>query len=117
MPGLLYNPLTITLTLTGLLFALSGYILKTYPPKSINWWYGYRTSSSMKGQEQWDFAQVLAGREMIRSGAILFVFGIGGAWLPLTEILAVGLALGAVIVFAFLPVVRVEAELKKRFGG
>ena len=57
MEALYTNPWTIVLVLTGLLFALSGFILKKYPPKSINWFYGYRTRRAMKGQDQWDFAR------------------------------------------------------------
>ncbi|MGB5191063.1 SdpI family protein [Robiginitalea sp.] len=117
MPALFYNPWTIVLVLTGLIFVLAGYILQKYPPKSINWLYGYRTRRAMQGQEQWDFAQVFAGREMIRSGGILLVLGLAGAWLPLSDTVAVGLALGAVIICAFYPVVRVEAALKNRFEG
>lgn len=117
MDVLFTNPWSIILGLTGLLFALSGYILKKYPPKSINWFYGYRTHRAMKGQDQWDFAQRLAGREMIRSGLLLAVLGLAGAWLPFSDEVAVAVALVPVILFAFLPVVRVEAALKKRFEG
>jgi uncharacterized membrane protein len=115
MEALYTNPWTIVLVLTGLLFALSGFILKKYPPKSINWFYGYRTARAMKGQDQWDFAQKLAGREMMRSGLLLVVLGL--AWLPLSDEAAVAVALVPVIIFAFLPVVRVETALKKRFEG
>ena len=117
MDVLFTNPWTIILLLTGLLSALTGYILRKYPPKSINWFYGYRTRRAMKGQDQWDFAQKLAGREMIRSGLLLAVLGIAGAWLPLSDEAAVAVALVPIIFFAFLPVVRVEAALKKHFGG
>lgn len=117
MEALFTNPWTIILLLTGLLSALSGWILKKYPPKSINWFYGYRTRRAMKGQDQWDFAQKLAGREMLRSGLLLTVLGIAGAWLPLSDEAAVAVALVPVVIFAFLPVVRVETELKKRFEG
>ena len=117
MAAVFTNPWTIILGLTGFLSVLTGYILRKYPPKSINWFYGYRTRRAMKGQDQWDFAQKLAGREMIRSGLLLAVLGLAGAWLPFTDEVAVVVALVPVILFAFLPVVRVEAALKKRFGG
>ncbi|PWB20750.1 hypothetical protein DCO46_20195 [Flavobacterium sp. HTF] len=32
-------------------------LFKIFPPKSINSFYGYRTSNSMKSQAKWDFAQ------------------------------------------------------------
>jgi len=117
MEVLFDKPFTIILLITGLLFLLSGFILKKYPPKSINWLYGYRTQRAMKGQEQWDFAQVLAGREMMRSGRILLYLGLAGTLLPISDEVAVAVSLVAVMVFAFLPVVRVEAALKKRYEG
>lgn len=115
MEEFLLNPWTLTLLLTGVIFALAGWILIKYPPKSINWFYGYRTKRSMKSQENWDFAQVFAGRQMIGSGTILFVLGFMGPLIPLPPLMAVGLSLALVIVFAFIPFLRVEAALKRRF--
>lgn len=69
----------------------------------------------MKSQERWDFAQVLGGRELIRSGAILFILGLPGHWLPLPITMAVWIALILVIAFLCLPVLRVEAGLKRKF--
>ena len=43
--------------LTGLIFFFAAIIMYYYPPKEINSLYGYRTSSSMKSEERWDFAQ------------------------------------------------------------
>jgi uncharacterized membrane protein len=43
--------------LCGVDYILMGVIMYYYPPKEINSLYGYRTGSSMKSQERWDFAQ------------------------------------------------------------
>ncbi|MFH6993131.1 SdpI family protein [Flavobacterium sp. FlaQc-48] len=32
-------------------------IFKSFPPKSINSWYGYRTAKSRTSKPNWDFAQ------------------------------------------------------------
>ena len=42
---------------SGLVFCLAGLIMKYFPPKKINSFYGYRTKSSMRNQKSWDFAQ------------------------------------------------------------
>jgi uncharacterized membrane protein len=117
MEAFIESPWTITLVLTGLIFTLSGYVLRKFPPKKINWLYGYRTRSAMKSQERWDFAQVRAGREMTSIGTILILLGCAGPWLPFSPSVAVGFALFLVIIFAFIPVIRVEAALKQRFKG
>ena len=42
-----------------ILIVLFAIIVKTYPPKKINHFYGYRTSRSMKNQETWIVALLL----------------------------------------------------------
>lgn len=48
--------------------AIGGAILRFFPPKKINSFYGYRTPRSMKNQENWDFAQKYAGQLMLSWG-------------------------------------------------
>jgi uncharacterized membrane protein len=116
MADFLLHPWTLTLGLTGIVFLVAGWLLKQYPPKSINWLYGYRTRRSMSSQACWDFAQKAAGKEMVRSGAALLILGCAGPWIPLSPAVAVGTSLVVVIVFAMLPVLRVESALRKHFG-
>ena len=42
--------------LIGPLMLLISYIFAMYPPKKINYLYGYRTKRSMRNQDCWDFA-------------------------------------------------------------
>ncbi|MBQ9624887.1 MAG: SdpI family protein [Clostridia bacterium] len=57
-----------------IILTLGGLLLLKAPPKDINSVYGYRTKSSSKSQEAWDFAQSFSGRIAVYSGAIcLFV--------------------------------------------
>jgi uncharacterized membrane protein len=58
-------------------FIIFGFILKQYPPKSINDMYGYRTPMSTKNQDTWDVAQKYGGFSMMIVG---FINGILGIW-------------------------------------
>ncbi|OWR14984.1 hypothetical protein CDW55_00650 [Chryseobacterium sp. VAUSW3] len=101
--------------LVGGVFVVAGFIMLKFPPKKINYLYGYRTSASMKNQDQWDFAQSYAAKEMMLTGIVLATSGL------LTLItdfatsvkLLVGLAMVGLAVIVLL--VRVEKAIKKRF--
>lgn len=60
------------------ILTILGVLLFNNPPKEINPWYGYRTSKSMKSKANWDFANKLAGKIIIRNSALLtpICFGI-----------------------------------------
>jgi len=62
--------------LIGVVFIIAGYIQKTYPPKKINKYYGYRTPAAMKTQETWDEANRYSARVMVKAGFILLVAGL-----------------------------------------
>lgn len=70
MTNLLEMPL-----FAGILFFVLGLIMKFFPPKKINILYGYKTNSSKKSQESWDFAQQFSAVKMIQSGVFLIVMG------------------------------------------
>ena len=57
--------------LVGLAFIVTGLIMLRFPPKKINYFYGYRTPSSMKNQKNWDFAQTYSAKEFTKAGVIL----------------------------------------------
>lgn len=44
------------------LFFIAGILLKFFPPKRINKWYGYRTPKAMKDDEAWFFAQSFSSK-------------------------------------------------------
>lgn len=60
----------------GLLLLAIGYFSFYYPPKKINWWYGYRTRRSMANQTIWNVANKLSAKMLIRLGWVLFILGI-----------------------------------------
>lgn len=56
------------LFLVGLVFSIAAFISMKFPPKKINGLYGYRTSRSMKSQENWDIAQRYSSQLMLKQG-------------------------------------------------
>ena len=62
--------------LTSPIFLIAGFVMYHFPPKKINYLYGYRTNSSMKSQERWDFAQKYSSIQMIKLAISMFIISI-----------------------------------------
>ncbi|MCC8410574.1 SdpI family protein [Mucilaginibacter sp. UR6-1] len=62
--------------LIGVIFIITGFIQKRFPPRKINAFYGYRMPSAMKSQQTWDEANRYAARYMMRSGVMLTIGGV-----------------------------------------
>jgi uncharacterized membrane protein len=62
--------------LIGGIFLLVGGIMYYFPPKKPNYFYGYRTPSSMKSQECWDFAQKFSAVKLIEGGASVMMLSL-----------------------------------------
>ena len=104
------NPLFLSNITCGLLFVIAGFILKRYPTKHINALYGYRTKTSMKNQNIWDYAQIYASKQMIKAGAILiFLSLLGTIYTPKIEI-ALLLSIVILIAVVIFMVYRVEKK-------
>jgi hypothetical protein len=101
--------------LVGPIFIVAGLIMIKFPPKKINGLYGYRTPSSMKNQERWDFAQRYSANEMIKLGGLLLLSSsVGLIFQPSSSISAV-IGLGFTIIVVVILIVRVERAIKNRF--
>lgn len=96
-----------------------GYILYRFPPKKINFFYGFRTKMSMKNKKNWDFANkrlakllFITGLVMVVITTILFLLNHYKV-INLTEnnMVVVVLIESAIIL---LPAFIVENKLKKR---
>jgi len=111
----LITPWSIILVTTGVLFVAFGYIFLKFPPKKINWFYGYRTSGSMKSQERWDFAQGYAAREMMRHGLWMVLIGLAGTWLPFPRVLSAFLTIPVMFVLIGILIYRTEKALRDTF--
>lgn len=48
----------------------------SFPPKRINYWYGYRTSYSMQNQAIWDYSNKVAAKYLLIFSIALFVFDV-----------------------------------------
>ncbi|WP_233244193.1 SdpI family protein [Brumimicrobium oceani] len=103
-------------TLTGAIFVLVGVFMLKFPPKNINSLYGYRTSSSMKSDERWIFAQKYSAKEFIKLGLILMVIGSVGIFVYPNENLATGIGMGLMTIGIITIIVRVERAIKRKFG-
>lgn len=64
---------------------LIGRVFMKRPPKTINGLYGYRTTSSMKTKETWEFAHQYSGKIWYSSGWVLLIPSILGMLLVLNK--------------------------------
>jgi len=97
-----------------------GWMFVNNPPEKINSIYGYRTSSSMKSQETWDFAHQYYGKIWKIMGLIflpltiipmLFVIGKGEDAVALVG----GVVCGVSCIAMILPIIPTEMALHKNF--
>jgi uncharacterized membrane protein len=109
------NPLFLIPFSSGLIFCFAGIFMFKFPPKKINGIYGYRTASSMKNQERWDFAQIYSSKQMIKYGLLLSLSGIISLAYKPTEIISTILGLGLMILMVVVLIIKVEKKLKEKF--
>lgn len=99
----------------GLIFSLVGMLMWLFPPRKINYVYGYRTRSSMASQQRWDFAQKYSARLMAISGLLLVLssFIKMGFKMSVSQQLTIGvvLILAAVVVL----IVLTEKAIQNKF--
>lgn len=93
-----------------LLFAM----VQKFPPKKINWWYGYRTSRSMKNEETWKAAQEYASKKAIHLALFSFMFpGVFYFLYPAYNFLLTVIA-NTLLILLIIP--YTERYLKEEFG-
>jgi len=94
-----------------------------FPPKKINYLYGYRTAASMKNQQTWDEANKYSANYMIKCGIALIIIGllIAGIMniispaIKVRAIVTVFLFLVSGMLPAILMIVATEKHLTKTF--
>lgn len=109
------KPIFLFFVSMGGIFYVASWIQQKYPPKKINHFYGYRTSSSMKSQERWEFAQMYSARVMQRWGIFLLLCSPLGLWVTIDEILLIGVLMVITIIPAVSIIVKVEKAIKEKF--
>lgn len=101
--------------LCGLIFLALALILLKWPPKEINVLYGYRTPSSMKNQQRWDFAQRFSSRRMVESGFAMLAVSFLKLVLGDDEMNEVYVGFSALFLSAAYMIITTERALKKNF--
>lgn len=103
------------LILVGAIFTIAAALIYTFPPKKINVLYGYRTASSMKTKERWDFAQKFSSIAMLQSGIGLILLSVIGLFFPFSESTNMILAYIFIISATIILFIRTEKALKINF--
>ena len=114
--NLLENPLFNICLFVGLIFVFAGFVMFQFPPKNINYLYGYKTISSMKSQEPWNFAQRFSAEELMKLGAFLTFSSLLALIINFEEAVNLLIGLSLVIVIVVILFLRVENAIKKKFG-
>ena len=115
--SIILGPFTIICLIIGFAFISCGWLLRKYPPKKINQWYGYRTPSSRMSQERWDFAQKYSASSAIRTGLIFILIGFIGLFIEVPNDKSVWLALVTLVFGVTFLILRVESAIKKKFSN
>lgn len=106
------NPLTL---LVGFIFVIAALVVYIFPPKKINDFYGYRTASSMKSQETWDFSQRFSAVKMGQVGLLLFGTSFINILFPMSQNLDVLVGTTLIILGCVYLIWSTELAIKKRF--
>lgn len=101
------------LLLVGIVFILAGCVMYLFPPKKINALYGYRTVSSMKNQQKWDFAQIYSSKIMMLTGLIFAFLSPTKVLFKTNETTDVILGIGTMVIGTILMILVVEKALRK----
>lgn len=113
----LENPLILIPLMVGGIFCICGCILYLFPPKNINFLYGYRTKTSMQNQEIWDFAQKYSGKAMAIYGLIFALLAFPFSLLSTDSVMIeVGIPITLIVVICLLLFYTVEKTIKNKFS-
>lgn len=106
------NDILITHLIVAPVLLAASLLMKIWPPKKINYIYGYRTPRSMKNQHNWDVANTYGADLMMWAGItnvgvhiLSYLFVKGEASL----LIAIGYYLGFLVV----SIILVEKRLKE----
>ena len=108
-------PLPSILFLSGGIFYLAALVFSKFPPKKINYLYGYRTKASMKSQESWNFAQNYTSKKMKYISLYIFIIGAFSIFLNIELMWSLWLGIIISILMPVLMILEVEKELKTRY--
>ena len=101
--------------LAGIIFSVTGMIQYTFAPKKINNLYGYRTPSSMKSDERWQFAQKYSAVKLIVVGLSLLVVSMLPLVVAMGETVQIVIQPGIILFGIAYLFYSTEKALKTRF--
>ncbi len=113
----LENPLFKICSLVGLIFIVAGFVMFHFPPKKINFLYGYRTISSMKNQERWNFAQKFSAKEMMKLGTFLTLISLLAFITNFDNSINLVIALSLTLTGIAILFINVEKAIKAKFNN
>jgi uncharacterized membrane protein len=100
---------------TGVIFFVIGVFFYFFPPKKINYIYGYRTSTSMENQQKWDFSQKYSAVKMIQGSLFLLAVSGLGLLFPLTPSQQNFIGITILIIYIVGMFFLTEKAIKKQF--
>src|SRR5688572_30227677 len=110
------NGLALILLTVGFIFIISGFIFKQFPPKSINYIYGYKTKSSMRNEETWKAANIYSVKLMILIGLDLVIMGaLSYYFLPDLDEKSALIGIAIIVSSAIILFLLTENHLRKTF--
>ena len=109
------NALFLMPLLVGTIFAFVGYIMLKFPPKNINYLYGYRTKRSMKTKEIQDFVQVYSSKLMIYCGLGLVTISVFGLLFNVNEEKGVLISTVLIFITVAILIIKTEKKIKQKF--
>jgi uncharacterized membrane protein len=101
--------------LVGIVFFIAAIIMHFFPPKEINYLYGYRTKASMKNQDVWDFSQKYSAGKMFQTALFLIAISFLNLFINISQLSATFLGIGFMIVGCIYMIVSTEKAIKKNF--
>ncbi|MCF6129793.1 SdpI family protein [Flavobacterium sp. AS60] len=101
--------------LVGIIFTVTSIIMLRFPPKKINYFYGYRTTSSMKNQEIWDFSQKYSAVKMFQIGLFLLAVSFINLIVDINQEQATILGIALMILACIYMMIMTEKAIKMNF--
>lgn len=98
-----------------LLFLLAGVIFRILPPKKINSYFGFRTTSSMSTQINWDLAHSYSGKLLILTSLISICICLILYFITTIQIsIFIGLSLTIKAIYILLVIILTERKLRRK---
>ena len=111
----IFSHMMIPSLISGISFTFIGAFMYAAPPGEINGLVGYRTSSSMKSQERWDFAQKYSAKLMQYIGGFMFIISALAYFIPVDTDSKQIAGIIVLVASAVVLITLTELAIRKRF--